>query len=132
VWLLPFQATAFARICCPDPHEKRTNRELLITDFNQIEIEKAMTGERLKLIILLMQDLNLSFVVKVGAIPQPILATIVLMTELNKADQPETEGQQSLEYVDFENLVRPSTKPGSPGGLQRGSGGQQGVMGAGF
>jgi hypothetical protein len=86
VWLLPFQATAFARICCPDPHEKRTNRELLITDFNQIEIEKAMTGERLKLIILLMQDLNLSFVVKVGAIPQPILATIVLMTELNKAD----------------------------------------------
>ena len=91
-----------------------------------------MTGERLKLIILLMQDLNLPFAVKVGAIPQSILATIVLMTELNKADQKETEGQQSLEYVDFENLVRPSAKPGSPGDLQRGSEGQQGVRGAGF
>ena len=113
-----------------------------------------MTGGPLKLIILLMPDLNLSFVVKVGAIPQPILATIAtiaLMTEFNKTDQPETEGQQSREYVDFENLVRPSTKPGSPSGLQRGSGDQQlgsyvedegnalfnltkekGVMGAGF
>jgi hypothetical protein len=70
-----------------------------------------MTGEHLKLIILLMQDLNLWFVVKLGAIPPPILATIALMTELNKTDRPETEGQQSLEYVDFENLVRPSTRP---------------------
>jgi hypothetical protein len=55
-----------------------------------------------------MQDWNLSFIVKLGAIPQPILATIALMTELKRVDQEEMEPDANC--VDIENLVRETTR----------------------
>jgi hypothetical protein len=56
-----------------------------------------------------MQDLNPLFFVKLGAVPQPILATIALMAEFKASEQkeinPETNG------VDMENSMRETTKP---------------------
>jgi hypothetical protein len=56
-----------------------------------------------------MQDWNPSFIVKLGAIPQPILAAIALMTEVKRHDQEEREPEANC--VDIENLVRETTRP---------------------
>ena len=53
-----------------------------------------------------MQDLNPSFIVKLGAMPQPILAAIALMTELHNAEPKETGEQAAGNSVDIEHLVR--------------------------
>jgi hypothetical protein len=55
-----------------------------------------------------MQDLNPSFIVKLGGMPQPILAAIALMAELHNAEPKET-GEQAAGNsvgVDIEHLVR--------------------------
>ena len=56
-----------------------------------------------------MQDMNPLFFVKLGAVPQPILATISLMAEFKASERkeidPETNG------VDIENPMRETTKP---------------------
>jgi hypothetical protein len=56
-----------------------------------------------------MRDLNPLLFVKLGAVPQPILATLALMAELESSDQKEAESETN--YVDIENLVRETTKP---------------------
>jgi hypothetical protein len=56
-----------------------------------------------------MRDLDPLLFVKLGAVPQPILATIALMTELKSSDQKEAEPETNC--VDIENLVRETTKP---------------------
>ena len=53
-----------------------------------------------------MQDLNPSFIVKLGAMPPPILAAIGLMTELHKVESKETGEQSAGNCVDFEPMVR--------------------------
>lgn len=84
----------------------RAESELLITDFNQIEIEKALTGKMPRFIWCCVQDLNPSFIVKLGAMPQPILAAIALMAQLHKVE-PQEKGEQSAgKCVDIEHMVR--------------------------
>jgi hypothetical protein len=56
-----------------------------------------------------MRDLNPLLFVKLGAVPQPILATIALMAELESRAQKEAEKEANC--VDIENLVRETTKP---------------------
>ena len=56
-----------------------------------------------------MRDLNPLLFVKLGAVPQPILATIALMAELEANAQKEAGAETNC--VDFENLVRETTKP---------------------
>ena len=53
-----------------------------------------------------MQNLNPSFIVKLGAIPQPILATMALMAELHNAEPTNPGEQLAGECVDIEHLVR--------------------------
>ena len=53
-----------------------------------------------------MQDLNPLYFVKLGAIPQPILATIALMAESHNVDRDEA-GENPVEgWVDFEHMER--------------------------
>jgi hypothetical protein len=52
-----------------------------------------------------MRDLNPLLFVTLGAVPQPILATIALMAEL------ESSAENEANCVDIENLVRETTKP---------------------
>jgi hypothetical protein len=56
-----------------------------------------------------MRDLTPLLFVRLGAIPQPILATIALMTELESSGRKEPEAETNC--IDFENLVRETTKP---------------------
>jgi hypothetical protein len=56
-----------------------------------------------------MRDLNPLLFVKLGAVPPGILATIALMAELESSGQKEAESETNC--VDFENLVRETTKP---------------------
>ena len=51
-----------------------------------------------------MQDLNPSFIVKLGAIPQPILAAVALMAELHKVEPGETGEQSANDCVDIEHM----------------------------
>ena len=53
-----------------------------------------------------MQDLNPSFIIKLGAIPQPILATIALMAELHSPKPTSPDEQLAGDCVDIEHLVR--------------------------
>jgi catechol 2,3-dioxygenase-like lactoylglutathione lyase family enzyme len=53
-----------------------------------------------------MQDLNLAFIVKLGAIPQPILATIALMAELHNAELTKPGEQVAGDCVDIEHIVK--------------------------
>lgn len=53
-----------------------------------------------------MQDLNPSFIVKLGAMPPPILAAIALMAELYKVESKETGEESAGNCVDFEHMVR--------------------------
>jgi hypothetical protein len=53
-----------------------------------------------------MQDLNPSFIVKLGAIPQPILAAVALMAELHHAEHAETGEQSADDCVDIEHMVK--------------------------
>ena len=53
-----------------------------------------------------MQDLNPSFIVKLGAIPQPILAAVALMAELHRAASAETPEQSAADCVDIEHMVK--------------------------
>lgn len=53
-----------------------------------------------------MQDLNPAFIVKLGAIPQPILATVALMAELDNVGRIEDREQSANEAVDFEHMER--------------------------
>jgi hypothetical protein len=60
-----------------------------------------------------MQELNPSFIVKLGAMPQPILAAVALMAELHHAEPAET-GEPSLDLIDFEHMVKEDPyRPGS-------------------
>ena len=56
-----------------------------------------------------MQDMNPLFFVKLGAVPQPILATIALMTEFKAIEQKEIDPETNC--VDIENPMRETTKP---------------------
>jgi hypothetical protein len=51
-----------------------------------------------------MQDLNPSFIVKLGAIPQPILAAVALMAELHNTGPEETGEQSADDCVDIEHM----------------------------
>jgi hypothetical protein len=51
-----------------------------------------------------MQDLNPSFIVKLGAIPQPILAAVALMAELHNAEPGEIGEQSADDCVDIEHM----------------------------
>jgi hypothetical protein len=51
-----------------------------------------------------MQDLNPLFIVKLGGIPQPILAAIALMAEAHHVEATENGEPSSGDYVDFEHL----------------------------
>ncbi|HTD16619.1 MAG TPA: hypothetical protein VK673_15655 [Chthoniobacterales bacterium] len=53
-----------------------------------------------------MQDLNPSFIVKLGAIPQPILAAVALMAELHNAELRKSGEQAVGDCVDIEHLIR--------------------------
>jgi hypothetical protein len=53
-----------------------------------------------------MQDLNPSFIVKLGAMPQPILAAIALMAEFHNAEPKETGEQSGGNSVDIEHMAR--------------------------
>ena len=77
----------------------------LITDFNQIEIVKALTVKMRRAIFdCCMRDLNPLYFVKLGAIPQPILATIALMAESHNVDRDEAGEDPVGDYVDFEHM----------------------------
>ena len=52
-----------------------------------------------------MQDLNPLFIVKLGAIPQPILAAVALMSELHNTELTKS-GEQAGDCVDIEHLIR--------------------------
>jgi hypothetical protein len=52
-----------------------------------------------------MQDLNPLFIVKLGAMPQPILAAVALMTELHKAELTKPDEPAAGECVDIEHLI---------------------------
>jgi hypothetical protein len=56
-----------------------------------------------------MREFNPLLFVKLGAVPPGILATIALMSELESSHQKEAEAETN--GVDFENLVRETTKP---------------------
>jgi hypothetical protein len=51
-----------------------------------------------------MQDLNPSFIVKLGAMPQPILAAVALMAELHNIEPSETGEQSADDCVDIEHM----------------------------
>jgi hypothetical protein len=51
-----------------------------------------------------MQDLNPSFIVKLGAIPQPILAAVALMAELDNSEPAEMGEQSADDCVDIEHM----------------------------
>jgi hypothetical protein len=52
-----------------------------------------------------MQGLNPLFIIKLGAIPQPILAAVALMAELENIVDPVEMGEQSPDdCVDIEHL----------------------------
>jgi hypothetical protein len=53
-----------------------------------------------------MQDLNPMFIVKLGGIPQPILAAMALMAEANHLEVVENGEQSPGECVDFEHMVK--------------------------
>jgi hypothetical protein len=53
-----------------------------------------------------MQDLNLLFVVKLGAIPQPILAAVALMAELHNAELTKSGEPATGDCVDIEHMIR--------------------------
>ena len=44
-------------------------------------------------------------IVKLGAIPQPILAAVVLMSELHKAGHTKSGEQAASDCVDIEHLI---------------------------
>jgi hypothetical protein len=79
--------------------------ELSITNFNQIEIEKAVTVKMAGIIWLCMQKLSL-FILKLGAIPPPILATIALMEESHNGDDRTENAEETSDSVDIEHMVR--------------------------
>jgi hypothetical protein len=51
-----------------------------------------------------MQDLNPLFIVKLGAIPQPILAAVALMAELQNAEPTGTGEQSTDDCIDIEHM----------------------------
>ena len=51
-----------------------------------------------------MQDLNPSFIIKLGAIPQPIFAAVALMAELQKVELGEMGEQPKGDCVDIEHM----------------------------
>jgi hypothetical protein len=51
-----------------------------------------------------MQDLNPSFNIKLGAIPQPILAAVALMAEMQKVEPGEMGEQSAGDCVDIEHM----------------------------
>ena len=53
-----------------------------------------------------MQDLNPLFILKLGAIPQPILAAVVLMAELHNVEPAQTGEQSAGDCVDIEHMVK--------------------------
>ena len=53
-----------------------------------------------------MQDLNPLFIVKLGGIPQPILAAMALMAEAHRAEPSETGEQSAGDFVDIEHMVK--------------------------
>ena len=53
-----------------------------------------------------MQELNPSFIVRLGAIPQPILAAIALMAEFHNSEPAETGEQAASDFVDIEHMVK--------------------------
>ena len=53
-----------------------------------------------------MQDLNPLFIVKLGAIPQPILAAVALMAELQNAESRGPGEQPADDLVDIEHMVK--------------------------
>jgi hypothetical protein len=53
-----------------------------------------------------MQDLNPSFIMKLGAIPQPILAAVALMAELHNAELSRPGEQVAGDGVDIEHMIR--------------------------
>jgi hypothetical protein len=59
-----------------------------------------------------MQDLNPLFIVKLGAVPPPILATIALMAELNHVHHPERGEQPADDCVDIEQPLKRTRKWG--------------------
>ena len=88
----------------------------LITDFNQIEIGKALTVKMRRVIFgCCMQDLNPLFFVKLGAIPQPILATLALMAESHNVDRDEAGEDPVGDCVDFEHMERERPSRGHRG-----------------
>jgi len=53
-----------------------------------------------------MQGLNPLFIVKLGAIPQPILAAVALMAESHHADLTKSGEPAAGDFVDIEHLPR--------------------------
>jgi hypothetical protein len=53
-----------------------------------------------------MQNLNPSFIIKLGAIPQPILAAVALMAELHNVESAKTGEQSAGDCVDIEHMVK--------------------------
>jgi hypothetical protein len=52
-----------------------------------------------------MQDLNPLFIVKLGAIPQPIFAAVALMAELQNAELRKSGEPAAGDCVDIEHLI---------------------------
>jgi hypothetical protein len=53
-----------------------------------------------------MQDLHPSFMVKLGAMPQPILAAIALMAELHNLESEKAGDQSAGDSVDIEHIAK--------------------------
>jgi len=53
-----------------------------------------------------MQDLNPLFVVRLGGIPQPILAAMALMAEAHHLEDAERREQSPGDCVDIEHMVK--------------------------
>ena len=53
-----------------------------------------------------MQDLNPLFIVKLGSIPQPILAALALMAEAHHRQAVESGEPSPGECVDIEHMVK--------------------------
>jgi hypothetical protein len=53
-----------------------------------------------------MQDLNPLFIVKLGGIPQPILAAMALMAEAHHAEPAQTGEQSADDLVDIEHMAK--------------------------
>ena len=87
----------------------------LITDFNQIEIGKALTVKMRRVNACGMQDLNPLFFVKLGAIPQPILATIALMAESHNVGPAEAGEDPAGDRVDIEHMAKVQPNRGRRG-----------------